>query len=379
MLYIIGASQGFLLSIFLFLKKDKALLMPLIIIVLLTSFQLLSEYLIVTKYIIEIPHLIYVADPFNALCGVLIFLYFRNIYEGEAAYRRSDILLFLPFLLYFIYYIPCFLESADEKIAYLEEYNNQEINSLEFLLEWGFEIVVTLPFLLASYFLLKKYELKIKDEYSNVTKVSYAFAFALLIGFIVLYFFETIAVLLGFAGLKWVEIANTVIYFLTICITYLIGYEALVHQNNEKITQNHVKPTEIGEIAQTQLNETVKYKKNNLSEEKIQQIAHKIKQCMEQDLLYRNAELRLSNVAEAIKESPNHISQIINDLYKQNFYDFVNYYRIEDAKQLLKSPQFQNYAIAAIGEEVGFNSKSTFYAAFKKITNLTPLQYQNIT
>lgn len=375
--YIIGASQGFLLSIFLLLKKDKAILLPLIIVVFLISFELLIEYLYATNYIMEVPHLVSVADPFNALCGTLIFLYFRNIYEGKATYRRSDIAYFIPFLLYFIYYIPCFLQSAAQKIVYLEEYKNGENTSLDSLLEWSFEIAVTLPFLIASYFLLKKYELKVKEEYSNTTKVSYAFALASLIGFILLYLFEIIAVALMFTGWNWANLANTIIYGLATCITYLIGYEALVHQNNEKRSWDYMQAAEIVESEQTQQNENIKYKKNNLSEEKIEQIALKIVRSMENDLLYRNAELRLSHLAEKIAESPNHISQVINDVFKQNFYDFVNAYRIEEAKRLLKSAQFQNYSIVAIGEEVGFNSKSTFYTAFKKNTNLTPIQYQN--
>ena len=74
--------------------------------------------------------------------------------------------------------------------------------------------------------------------------------------------------------------------------------------------------------------------------------------------------------------SENYVSQLINKNSNYNFNDYINNYRVEVAKEMLSNIEFDNYTITSIGLESGFNSKSSFYAAFKKFTNLTPIQYK---
>ncbi|MBK8054013.1 MAG: helix-turn-helix transcriptional regulator [Saprospiraceae bacterium] len=367
--YVIGASQGFLLSVFLLLNKDRKMHLPLIIMVFLASFQLLSEYLYASEQIVHIPHLIYLSLPTNTLCGVLLYLFIRNVYNSGPSYRRSDILLFIPFLLSVAYFFSTYTLNAEEKMALLKEHQQLGILNHEYLFEWVFEIVSNLPFLIAAYVLLKKYEENIKNDYINT---GYPLARVLLPIFIGLYFFETAIIILGFMGIGWEELTYSV-FFLTTCIIYLIGYEVLVHRNNKNI--QHEKTLESKESLPI---DGTKYNKNILTEDRKQAIAKQIIKCMEDDKMYQNPELRLINLAQHVEEHPNTVSQVINDVFKQNFYDYVNHYRIEEAKRLLKADEFQNYSIISIGEIVGFNSKSTFYSAFKKSTNCTPLQYQNL-
>ena len=61
-----------------------------------------------------------------------------------------------------------------------------------------------------------------------------------------------------------------------------------------------------------------------------------------------------------------------------NFNNYINSFRVEYAKELLVTNKFSNLSIEGIGIEAGFHSKSTFYAAFKKIENTTPAQYRAI-
>ena len=75
--------------------------------------------------------------------------------------------------------------------------------------------------------------------------------------------------------------------------------------------------------------------------------------------------------------SSHHLSQILNERIRQNFFDFVNSYRIEEAKRKLVEPATKHYSILGIAEEVGFNSKSAFNNAFKKHTNMTPTEFKN--
>ncbi|WP_282088535.1 helix-turn-helix domain-containing protein [Aquimarina algiphila] len=76
--------------------------------------------------------------------------------------------------------------------------------------------------------------------------------------------------------------------------------------------------------------------------------------------------------------SDNYLSQLVNKVTGRNFTDYVNGFRIEDAKSKLRNPEFINYTIIAIALESEFNSKSTFYGAFKKLTDISPKEYRKI-
>jgi AraC-like DNA-binding protein len=74
-----------------------------------------------------------------------------------------------------------------------------------------------------------------------------------------------------------------------------------------------------------------------------------------------------------------YVSQVINEYYQQNFNTFLNSYRIKEAcKRLGDLEHYGNYTIEAISESVGFKSRSTFVSSFKRITGLTPSQYQRL-
>lgn len=90
---------------------------------------------------------------------------------------------------------------------------------------------------------------------------------------------------------------------------------------------------------------------------------------------YKNADLSVSDLAEMLGTKPHVLSKIINDSYHKNFRDFVNTYRIEEFIRLAHTKEFKRYTFLALAQEVGFNSKSTFNLAFKKLTNQSPREY----
>ena len=92
---------------------------------------------------------------------------------------------------------------------------------------------------------------------------------------------------------------------------------------------------------------------------------------------YLNSSITLNNLADLCNVTSHHLSQIINDRFEKNFFDFINCYRIEEAKLNLSDPEKANLTILAISNEVGFNSKSAFNTAFKKHTNTTPSQFRS--
>lgn len=90
---------------------------------------------------------------------------------------------------------------------------------------------------------------------------------------------------------------------------------------------------------------------------------------------YRHADLSVSDLADMLGTRPHVLSRVINDHYHKNFRDFVNAYRVEEFISLANMQQYKHYTFLALAQEVGFNSKSTFNLAFKKLTQQNPREY----
>jgi AraC-like DNA-binding protein len=102
----------------------------------------------------------------------------------------------------------------------------------------------------------------------------------------------------------------------------------------------------------------------------------RIQNHIENNNRYLDSMFSLEVLALETKMSVSKVSSIINNHSDFNFSDYINQFRIEKAKTLLLEPKYDDYNIEAIGFECGFNSKSAFYMAFKKFTNVTPSEFK---
>lgn len=116
-----------------------------------------------------------------------------------------------------------------------------------------------------------------------------------------------------------------------------------------------------------------KYGKSALSEEASARLARKIRAAMEVDHLHRDPNLSLWALARHIGASPNYISQTLNVVIGESFFDFVNRHRVNEAMKLLSTT---DDTVLAITYDVGFNARSSFYNAFKRVTGQTPTGYR---
>ena len=119
-----------------------------------------------------------------------------------------------------------------------------------------------------------------------------------------------------------------------------------------------------------------KYEKSGLSTEKMEVYLQALLRTMETDKLYTNSELTLQGLADTLAISANHLSQLLNERLRVNFFDFINGYRVVAVKQELLNPRKSHLTILAIAFESGFKSKTAFNAAFKKHTGLLPSQFK---
>lgn len=91
---------------------------------------------------------------------------------------------------------------------------------------------------------------------------------------------------------------------------------------------------------------------------------------------YLDPELTLTQLAERINISPHHLSQIINEQFQLNFFEYINQFRVEEVKSRICNPKYESYSLLGIAMDSGFNSKSAFNRVFKKLTHQTPSQFK---
>ncbi|WP_298793812.1 helix-turn-helix domain-containing protein [uncultured Allomuricauda sp.] len=135
----------------------------------------------------------------------------------------------------------------------------------------------------------------------------------------------------------------------------------------------HIHPELFGGKAVRQMIPLVKYDKSGLSEALSKEYKIKVWNEVSDKKLYLEGNLSLSDLSNTLGIARHHTSQVINEHFGKGFHDFINEFRIDEAKKLLLGNQ--NLKIIEIAFMVGFNNKMSFHRAFKKITNTTPTKY----
>ena len=317
------------------------------------SLELITPFfsLISDAHIIEKNPIISVLPfKFYFLSIVVFYLYVKEISYSKITKR--DLLLLIPGIVEFIInlYWVVFFRNTEEFI---------DSNAIfEFI-----SLLVSIPFniyILKKIIKIEKENAKIIcDQYSSSKSLSirwcrysaYIFLFFLL-QFIVV-FIITVLFMVN------VNILEIVISIFNTAIIYWISLKAYEQKLTYSFYNTDSTTYTNGEIT------------DNLSEEfKV------IDKIVREKELYKITDLTVFALSKYIDLHPKIISKAINQIAKNNFNNYINTYRVNNAKELLTDVQYNNLSIEGIGYKAGFKSKSAFYRAFKKATNLTPYQYK---
>lgn len=120
--------------------------------------------------------------------------------------------------------------------------------------------------------------------------------------------------------------------------------------------------------------QTEKYLNKKIDNQKAREIINRVESHLKKESRFTNPNVKLAEVAKALNILPHTLSQVLNDNLGKNFPQFLNEFRIEKAKKMLL--ENENLTQESIGYDCGFNSKSTFYSTFKKITGITPSAFR---
>ncbi len=117
-------------------------------------------------------------------------------------------------------------------------------------------------------------------------------------------------------------------------------------------------------------------KRTHFSPEEKEKYMTAILNYMEREKPYLDHEIKQSDIAKELQMSVHLFSEVLNICFEKNFNNFMNIYRVDKAKQLMRDPKLNHYKILALGYEAGFPSKSSFNRVFKNLTGVTPTEYQ---
>ncbi|RIV25505.1 AraC family transcriptional regulator [Fibrisoma montanum] len=129
------------------------------------------------------------------------------------------------------------------------------------------------------------------------------------------------------------------------------------------------------DVTENQVNKDgITYEKSGLSTQQVDALFDTMEQFMQRDKPYLEPELSLDELAARLKSTRQHVSQVLNQKARKNFYAYVNEYRVYEMIQLMK--QRPDGRILELAFQAGFQSKTTLNSYFKKVTGFNPTEYQ---
>ncbi len=117
-----------------------------------------------------------------------------------------------------------------------------------------------------------------------------------------------------------------------------------------------------------------KYQKVKIDEAECADIVKRVKEYIERERIYTNADLKMKDLADELNLSAPKLSQVFNIYLKENYYEFINRYRLNEFKRLIEVGEYKRYTITALSERCGFK-KSNFFSSFRKMEGMTPAEY----
>lgn len=119
-----------------------------------------------------------------------------------------------------------------------------------------------------------------------------------------------------------------------------------------------------------------KYAKSSLNKNQISLLMEKIDEKVISEKPYLDSDLNIYDFAKKVGISRHHLTQVLNEGFRKNFYNYINEYRLKEAMERIRHPDFAHHSLLRIALDSGFNAKSSFNRVFKNKTGTTPREYK---
>ncbi|WP_282086452.1 helix-turn-helix domain-containing protein [Aquimarina algiphila] len=356
------AFVGFFLSVVINFRKrsDRVANLLMSCFVLLHSCFMIHMALYFMNYEYYLPHTLYLFTTFSYLYGPLIFFYFKRVTE-QYKFKLTDLLHLLPTIFLVILLLPIYLLPGEEKLRMVIYYERPyltliSISKLTSLLVYGVLVV-------RLYIKSLKSELYVAKIVKNWQRNIVLFCSIYILSY-------AIYAILNMSHIGSGFLFNFQVASIAVMVLY-VSYSAFVQPSlfgNLKII---VTPP----VIQNAVVSNNKYKKSGLTQSLSLELKSKLLFLLNEEKIYKQNDITLQRVSELLETTRHNTSQVINEHFDLNFFELINKYRIEEAKELLKGERYKGFNIIDVAYEVGFNNKVTFNKSFKKYNQITPSEY----
>jgi AraC-like DNA-binding protein len=316
-----------------------------------------------------------VFDPiyvFSSLAVYPLYYWYIKLLTIETEYKWADLWLLIPAAVFSVATLVTYqFMSEEEKLIYIREFLLHRSGTMpestaikiQKLIFYGSRIVFAvqvLLFLIYGRKLVLRYNERVANFYSNLESKTIFWVKYLLYSFVATSTMSIAANLIGrnyFTDSLVLLLIPSLIFSTLLFFIGLLGY-----------MQNH---TVVDLVKDEGTQPQVDQKKFNA-----EQLQNKLLELFEKEKAYRKSELKITEVSQLLGTNRSYVSALINNEFSCSFNEFVNKYRIAEAKRMIKEDSVENYSLNYIAESVGFGSVGTFIRVFKDMEGTTPGRYR---
>lgn len=321
----------------------------------------------ITAYLIFDP--IYV---FSTLAVYPLYYWYIKLLTIETEYKWKNLWLLFPSAIFSIATLVVYqFMSDEEKLLYIREFLLELSGSVpettaikvQKLIFFGIRLVFAVQvvlFLILGRKLVLRYNQRVANFYSNLESKTIIWVKYLLYSFVATSTMSITVNLIGrnyFVDSPLLLLAPSLIFSTLLFFIGLLGY-----------MQNHTMVDLIKDEGNPTLTD---HKKINSS-----QLQNKLIELFEKEKAYQRPELKITEVSQLLGTNRSYVSALINGEFSCSFNEFVNKYRIAEAKRIMEKDSSGNYSLNYLADSAGFGSVGTFIRVFKEMEGVTPGKYR---
>lgn len=302
-----------------------------------------------------------------------LYFWYIRLLTVDTTLKMKNLWMLIPaFILGIVTAAIYLLMTPGERMQYINHYllhemPAQEESLLIIMQKWVFYtsriifvIQVIFSVIYGTMFVIR-YNNRVSNFYSDLENKTILWVNLLLISFVITSFMSITFNIIGkavFFERQWLLMIPSLIFSVLLFWIGLQGY-----------MQNHTVKDLVNDENQNEITDIKKYNNEKLRE--------KLLELFEKEKLYRQSDLKITDLSEKLKTNRTYISNLINTEFSSTFSDFVNQYRIKDAKQLLTAKNSRVYSLEFIAEKAGFGSLSSFIRVFRETEGITPGKFRD--
>jgi len=366
---IIGTFESIFLLLLLLGKKNKTLPDYLLgVIFFLYAISIGSVYLELQniKNNFSLSAITNISWIFLFLHGPALWFYIKSLSDPEFRFKPLYLLHFVPFIFFSVFQYFNFISlSVPEKITFLEnDLFKEQVSYKKTVLAIG---VSTISYNIWALNLIRRRRDKLMQQYSKIEDIDLGWLRALTVAALISYSVNValfnLDLIFHFATYKFLMFLTN--SFATVYILFL-GYFG-IRQGNIFINSAERSREPGGEPALNETSSPVKAKDDDFIKVLIRK--------MEEKQPYLDPDITISRLSELLNVKMEYLSEVLNSQLNQNFFDFINKYRVGEFKNQCISKVNSHLSIMGIAYNCGFNSKASFYRAFRKFEGISPSAY----